>query len=94
MSNEAYQRHMLSLAEMEHAIIVNRTTQGIRASRLNGTKSGRPTITQTKIKQIQHLYHTELKTLREISSICGVSLGTTHKYTREVKRGTDIEKER
>lgn len=94
LSNEAYLQHMLNLAEMEHAIIVDRTIQGIRESTLKGIKSGRPTITLTKINQIQTLYHTELKPLREIAIICEVSLGTAHKYTRQIKRGTDIEKER
>lgn len=46
---------------------------------------GRPTLAKDKIKQIQRMHKYERKTMREISEVLDVSLGTVHKYIKVMK---------
>ncbi len=61
--------------------------QSIELSRSKGVKIGRPALTDETIKKIKHMYN-ERKTLREIASECGISLGSAHKYVLELKEKT------
>lgn len=46
-------------------------------------KIGRPTIANDKATKIKKLYKEEYKTIREIATICNVSLGTAFKYANK-----------
>ncbi len=59
--------------------------QSIELSRSKGGKIGRPTLTEETVQKVQQLYK-ERKTLREIASECGISLGSARKYVLEMKQ--------
>lgn len=61
------------------------TKAGIEAARKLGNIIGRPRISDESIVQIQEL-HKSKWTLREISEVVKVSLGTVHKYTQSVSK--------
>ena len=58
--------------------IKHRIDQG----RAEGKRHGRPRVDEEIIKKIQFLFNNKKYSLREISRICNVSLGTVHKYTK------------
>lgn len=80
LSDEAYNHLLLTLGKREKSLIVARTMQGMSLAKQNGKSVGRPKINPKTITKIRRLHHDEKKTVREIALICGVSIGTAHKY--------------
>lgn len=78
--DSVYIQLLLDIARGEKSIISQRTLRGLRKAHANGSISGRPKIKAEIIDRINFLYYTQKKTLREISDMCQVSLGTVHKY--------------
>lgn len=71
------------LAEMEHLVIKTKTSRGIEKAREEGRVGGRPKITNQMSDEIKFLRKSQHLSLREIAAMCGVSLGTVHKYVSE-----------
>ena len=78
---------------LEDVLLLIRTEQSYRRdfikhriakSRSEGRNHGRPQISEEIVTEIRFLFDHKKKSMREISKICGVSLGTVHKYTRKV----------
>ncbi len=78
-----YYLSLLSGNERETKRLLAR--QSIELSRSKGVQIGRPTLTEETVQKVQQLYN-ERKTLREIASECGISLGSAHKYVVEMKQ--------
>lgn len=75
-----YFQLMAGLAEMECALIKERTLVGLNEARKKGKIGGRPKIDPKTIKKIRHLYYEKKETIQFISAKCGVSVGTCYKY--------------
>lgn len=75
-----YFQLMEGLAEMECALIKERTLIGLDEARKKGKIGGRPKIDAKTIKKIRRLYYEKKETIQFISSKCGVSVGTCYKY--------------
>lgn len=82
-SDQAYFELLLLLAKNEQKVIVRRTVKGLEESARKGIKSGRPVVPQKKVQEIQTLYFKEMRRYRDIAEICGVSIGTVHKYVKQ-----------
>lgn len=83
LTEKQYVDFILEMAETESFIIRERTSRGIQIARRSGRVGGRPKISDKKIKEIKHLYHTQSYTLRQIAEQCDVSLGTAYKYIQK-----------
>ncbi|WP_165006394.1 MULTISPECIES: recombinase family protein [unclassified Enterococcus] len=75
-----YFQLMEGLANMECALIKERTLVGLDEARKKGKIGGRPKIDAKTIKKIRRLYYEKKETIQFISSKCGVSVGTCYKY--------------
>lgn len=83
LDNAVFTSMITSLAQMEKAIIRQRTSRGLEEARRNGRIGGRPRISEETIERIQFLYNNNKYTLRQIAEECNISLGTAYKYTQE-----------
>lgn len=81
-SDRGYLTWLYQLARQEKLIVSHRTHVGLELAKQAGRKGGRPKIDASKIAEIHHLFYDKKRTLREISEISGVSLGTVHKYVK------------
>ena len=77
---DIYFNLMEGLAQMECALIKERTLVGLNKARQNGKIGGRPKIDMKTVKKIRQLYYDKKETIQFISSKCGVSVGTCYKY--------------
>lgn len=89
-SDETYFFLLKSLANREKSLISMRTQLGLRRALKKGKKGGRPQLSQQKIDRIQFMFTKQKKSLREIANACEVSLGTAHKYTRELVESPSV----
>ena len=80
-----YHRFFLELAASEKNTIVRRTQKGLKEAVRNGIRIGRPQIDDETINKIRFLHQSQKCTVREISEICEVSLGTVYKYAFQSK---------
>lgn len=72
---------MAAFAEMERALIVERTNAGLSAARRMGRTGGRrPTMTPEKIKQATRLLATGQITPAEVAKTLGVSKATIYRH--------------
>ena len=72
---------MAAFAEMERALIIERTNAGLSAARRMGRKGGRrPTMTPEKIKQATRLLATGQITPAEVAKTLGVSKATIYRH--------------
>jgi len=78
-----YYTTVKKIADMERYVLQKKTIYGIKNARNDGRVGGRPKITETTIKNINHLRNVQKLPLRKISELCNVSLGTVHKYIHE-----------
>ncbi|BCA86799.1 resolvase [Enterococcus saigonensis] len=77
---DIYFNLMEGLAQMECALIKERTLVGLNKARQKGKIGGRPKIDVKTVKKIRQLYYDKKETIQFISSKCGVSVGTCYKY--------------
>lgn len=80
LSDENFNRMLLNYARNEKDIISYRTLDGIEEARKKGIRYGRPKVSQDIIQKIRYLSSNQERSIREIADICGVSIGTVHKY--------------
>lgn len=83
IDDATYTAMIKNMAQMEKAIIRERTSRGLEEARRNGRIGGRPRISEETVERIQFLYHNNKYTLRQIAEECNISLGTAYKYTQE-----------
>lgn len=80
LSDQAYHKFFLKLAQNEKRTIVQRTQRGLKEAVENGIRIGRPQIAPEVAIRIKFLYQSKKYTIREVAAVCGVSLGTAYKY--------------
>ncbi|MGM0122925.1 hypothetical protein IGI37_000291 [Enterococcus sp. AZ194] len=77
---KAYFHLMDGLATMECTLIKERTLVGLNEARKKGNIGGRPKIDGRTVKRIRRMYFDKKEKIQQISSKCGVSVGTCYKY--------------
>lgn len=85
LADELYFEVLVELASSEKRTMQRRYEKSKMQAQAKGKTFGRPVIEERTIKQIQYLYKVEKRSIREISQKCGVSVGTVHKYIKEVR---------
>ena len=83
--DQTYYPWLKNLAEMEYLVKKNQILCGLDQAKEAGRVGGRPSISVKVQQQITKLYAEQKMPMREIAELCGVSLGTVHKYTNEGK---------
>lgn len=76
---------ILEISDVDDRIKSELVRKGIQKATLSGKKSGRPRLTEIQINKIRALYSEKKMPLREIAELTNVSLGTVHKYTRDMR---------
>ncbi|MGI6156055.1 MAG: recombinase family protein [Enterococcus lemanii] len=71
---------MENIANMEKALLKERTMIGLQKARTHGKIGGRPKTTPETIEQIRFLFFEKKQTIPMIASACNVSIGTCYKY--------------
>ncbi|MBP1042614.1 hypothetical protein I6N95_16480 [Vagococcus sp. BWB3-3] len=80
MSAEEHFTYLLRLARQEKSVMSHRSKDAITELKEQGKPIGRPTITEDLMQRIKVLYHERGHSIRDVSAICEVSVGTVHKY--------------
>lgn len=80
LSDKNFNRMLLNYARNEKEIMSDRTLDGIEEAKKKGIRYGRPKVSQDIIQKIRYLSLNQERSIREIAEICGVSIGTVHKY--------------
>lgn len=70
------------LIDMDYEFRSQNIKKHIERARQEGKIGGRPTITEQTIERIRHLFHKKQMSMKEIASICEVSVGTVSKYVK------------
>lgn len=83
--SDQFVTHLQAIYETEITVQKNKLSEGLRNARLQGIYGGRPKIPDELKSEIIELY-LEKKSYREISALCGASLGTISKYVGELKK--------
>lgn len=73
---------IIKMFENNQGHLVRKSLERVKQS---GSMTGRPAISDEVIKRILYLYK-QGKPMREIASICGVSLGTVYKYVEKGRK--------
>lgn len=84
LTDQEYMQILLGVSRQEKEIRSICTKESIARVRREGTVIGRPSISDETIKEIKLLCHKHGKSIREVSAICGVSIGTVHKYSKKI----------
>ena len=75
-----------AVAEMERALLIERTMSGLAASRARGRVGGRkPSLTPAQARRVRQLYEARDLTVQEIADTCGVSRQTVYRYVNAAK---------
>ena len=70
-----------AVAEMERALLIERTTSGLAAARARGRVGGRrPSLTAKQVQRVRNLYEAQQLTVAEIAASVGVSRQTIYRY--------------
>ena len=69
-----------AFAQFERDLIVQRTTEGLKAARARGRQGGRPAADKKAIDKALKLYASQTHSLKEIAAITGVSQATLYRY--------------
>lgn len=83
ISDEQYFHLLWELVQNEHRLKKDEEKTILRRPEKSIKKIGRPRIDSDKAAKIKKLYKEEYKTIREIATICNVSLGTAFKYANK-----------
>ncbi|MGO2099647.1 recombinase family protein [Vagococcus salmoninarum] len=76
---ELFYEHIHLFKEVEESIRSLKIRDAIEIRRNSGKIIGRPQISESKQEEIKNLYKRKMS-LRDISKVTGISLGTVHKY--------------
>lgn len=83
LTDQEYMGILLGISRQEKEIRSICTRESLARVRREGTVIGRPSISTATIEKIKFLCHNHGKSIREVSAICGVSIGTVHKYSKK-----------
>ena len=72
-----------SLAQFERDILVERTSEGLKAARARGRVGGRPKTDAKAMQKALALYDTKQYSLKEIYSLTGVSKSALYRFKNE-----------
>ena len=76
--------NIAAVAEMDRALLIERTMSGLAASRARGRVGGRkPSLTPAQVRRVQQLYDARDMTVQEIANSVGVSRQTVYRYLGE-----------
>ena len=77
-----------AVAEMERALIIERTQSGLQASRARGRKGGRKReFSPAQVRKAQALYDRGELTVSEIAAVMGTSRQTLYRYIKTADKG-------
>ncbi|MBP1040086.1 recombinase family protein [Vagococcus sp. BWB3-3] len=79
-----YYSVILALVERERAASRQRVIDGLDRVRKKGVQQGRPPVDQGIITSIRQCYEKERMSMRAIADKFNVSVGTVHKYSKEL----------
>lgn len=68
-----------AISQFERDITVQRTNEGLQAARARGRKGGRPKVDSKAVDKAVKLYHAETHSVKEITTICGISQATLYR---------------
>ena len=68
-----------AISQFERDITVQRTNEGLQAARARGRKGGRPKADSKAVDKAVKLYHAQTHSVKEITTICGVSQATLYR---------------
>ena len=68
-----------AISQFERDIIVQRTTEGLKAARARGRKGGRPTVDPKKLETALTLYRSQQFSIRQIVEQTGISQATLYR---------------
>lgn len=80
MSPEDHFTYLLLMARQEKEVLSHRSREAMTVLKEQGKTIGRPAITGEMIQRIKVLYNEGGHSIRDVSAICDVSVGTVHKY--------------
>lgn len=80
---------MAALAELERDLIVERTNNGLAASRARGKFGGRPKVEKRQIEKALKLYDAKTHSIKEITEICGMTDTTLYRYLKKRSQSDD-----
>lgn len=80
LSAEEHFTYLLLLARQEKEVMSHRSRDAMIELKEQGKTIGRPTITEELVQRIKALYHEGGHSIRDVSAMCDVSVGTVHKY--------------
>lgn len=69
-----------AICQFERDLTVQRTREGLKASRARGKVGGRPKKDSKLIEKAVKLYHSKSYTVKEITELTGVSSATLYRY--------------
>lgn len=84
LSDNDYLDILWQIASYEKVAVSNRVRRGMERSKERGTPRGRPSLDDELIQKIRKLKINEKKSIREIATLCEVSIGSVHKYVQEI----------
>lgn len=87
--SKAYMAILSGIGKNDRHLIARKTKSGLEKAKLNGISGGRPAISNDLVMQIERLHSHRKLTIREISGIVKVSLGTVHKYVKMFEAAGD-----
>ena len=72
-----------AVAEMERALLIERTMSGLAASRARGRVGGRkPSLSPAQARRVKQLFAAQELTVQEIADLFGVSRQTVYRYVK------------
>lgn len=83
LSAEEHFTYLLLLARQEKEVMSHRSRDVMNELKEQGKIIGRPRLTDDLIRRIKVLYHEGGHSIRDVSAMCQVSVGTVHKYAME-----------
>lgn len=69
-----------AISQFERDITVQRVNEGLIAARARGRNGGRPKADQKTIDRAIKLYNTKTHSIKEITSLCGISQATLYRH--------------
>ncbi len=76
---------MSVIAELERNLLAERVKEGITASRLRGTKIGRPRLAKEKVNIAMRMYNSGEYSIKEIVANAGLSQGTLYREINKMR---------
>ena len=76
-----------AFSQFERDLIVQRTKEGLESARARGRKGGRPPAKQDAINKALKLYDSQEYSIKDITTMTGITTTTLYRYINERKEG-------